>query len=178
MTPPHDIALNQELDVELSGEDLIIRDSTEQHQRLLLLAQPGNLRWAPTVGVGLQDYLADEQMAGLVNKVRQQFQLATAQYESLQGYLNIATTRSYDRTDPDINITDNQQGIFGVFIGLRSEGSPVWTLPLSRAEARNLNAGNRRKLWVRYRGSGTRNSLEKDFLVTVKTSVKHLTNQV
>ena len=91
-------------------------------------------------------------------------QALAAQYESLRGYLNIVTTRSYDRTDPVINITDNRQGIFGVFIGLRSEGSPTWTLPLTRTEARNLNAERRRKLWVRYRGSGTRNSLEKDFL--------------
>ena len=74
MTPPHNIALNQEFDLELNGDDLVVRDSTEQHQRLLLLAQPGNLRWAPTIGVGLQDYLAGEEMAGLLNKVRQQFQ--------------------------------------------------------------------------------------------------------
>lgn len=51
---------------------LAIGDTTFQNQEQLLLAQPGTVKWAPLVGVGIADYLDDETPENLLRTVRTQ----------------------------------------------------------------------------------------------------------
>lgn len=50
-----DILLNDNLEVQFSGGDLAIGESTERHQQLLLLYRPGQIPFFPLAGVGIGD---------------------------------------------------------------------------------------------------------------------------
>lgn len=48
---------NNDFDLEIRNGDFVTGESTQQHQRDLLLAQKGEYRQSPTIGVGIVDYL-------------------------------------------------------------------------------------------------------------------------
>jgi hypothetical protein len=54
----------------LSG--LVIGDTTFQNQEQIILAQPGTIKHAPLVGVGVADFLDDEVPDNLLRAVRTQ----------------------------------------------------------------------------------------------------------
>lgn len=65
--------LLEEGDLLLARCDLVVGESTLQHQQLLLITQPGEWKEAPLAGVGLTDWLNDERNGDLVTEVRRQF---------------------------------------------------------------------------------------------------------
>jgi hypothetical protein len=70
---PKDILLNDD-DLLFINGDLVVRDSTLQHQKHLLLVQPGELREFPTVGVGLVNFLNDDALDDLGAAIQREFE--------------------------------------------------------------------------------------------------------
>ncbi len=60
-------------DIACKNGDFVIGDSTLQHQADLLEAAEGEYKQSPTVGVGLQGFLNDEDPSEMVRKIRIQF---------------------------------------------------------------------------------------------------------
>ena len=70
-----DLLLNQGFDLAIEGGDLVVGESTRQHQQLLLLLGKGELRQFPLRGVGLRSYLNDDVTIGSVNSlVKREFE--------------------------------------------------------------------------------------------------------
>ena len=65
--------LLEEGDLLFDRHDLVVGESTLQHQQLLLITHPGEWKLSPLVGVGLADWLNDERNGDLVTEVRRQF---------------------------------------------------------------------------------------------------------
>lgn len=72
---PNDLLLDGNFDLVISDGDLVISESTRQHQALLLLSEKGELRHSPTRGVGLTTWLNDDAPANLSNETKRQFTL-------------------------------------------------------------------------------------------------------
>jgi hypothetical protein len=69
-----DILLNTELDLDIANGDLVVGESTVQHQQLLLVTSKGDWKENPLVGVGAAAFLKDEDESGLLNEIRIEFQ--------------------------------------------------------------------------------------------------------
>jgi hypothetical protein len=55
-----DLLLDENLDLAIKGGDVVLGESTLQHQVLLLLSNKGEWRESPVVGVGLNNHLLNE----------------------------------------------------------------------------------------------------------------------
>jgi hypothetical protein len=62
-------------DVDCKNGDFVVGESTFQHQQDLLSATEGEYKFDPLVGVGLAEFLDDEDPAEMMKKIRQQFSL-------------------------------------------------------------------------------------------------------
>jgi hypothetical protein len=60
-------------DIDLSGGDLHVVESTIAHQRDLILAGMGELKHSPTTGVGIIDFLNEESPEAMLRTVRKKF---------------------------------------------------------------------------------------------------------
>ncbi len=80
----HDILLDESGDVMIKDGDLCIGESTQQHARLLLLCQKGGLKLHPLVGVGVHDFLNNENPQNLKTEIRRQFKADSLVIKSLQ----------------------------------------------------------------------------------------------
>jgi protein involved in temperature-dependent protein secretion len=69
-----DILLNTELDLDIADGDLVVGESTVQHQQLLLVTSKGDWKENPLIGVGAAAFLKDEDESGLLNMIRIEFQ--------------------------------------------------------------------------------------------------------
>jgi hypothetical protein len=69
-----DILLNDNWDVLLSNGDLIMGESTLQHQRLLLATTKADWRENPLIGIGAAAYLKDEQPGELLSEIKKEFE--------------------------------------------------------------------------------------------------------
>lgn len=69
-----DILLNEDFDLLIENGDLVIGESTNQHQQLLLLTKKGDWKENPTVGVGLAGYLKDDADSDLLGAIRTEFE--------------------------------------------------------------------------------------------------------
>lgn len=70
-----DILLDEDLDLLFEDGDLVIGESTRQHQQLLLLSEKGEIREYPTRGVGLRSWILDDAMGSLNGEIKKQFEL-------------------------------------------------------------------------------------------------------
>lgn len=52
--------LDTDYDLLIAGGDLVVAESTRQHQTLLLLTEPGQIDQYPTSGVGIMGWLLDD----------------------------------------------------------------------------------------------------------------------
>lgn len=87
-----DILLDDGFDLKIENGDLVIGDSTEQHQQLLLLANKGELREFPTRGVGIRGWLLDDQAGNLNGAIKREFEADGMTVESVNtrnGQINI-----------------------------------------------------------------------------------------
>lgn len=74
MAKPIDVLLDlATMDLAIENNDLVIGPSTAQHQKCLLLAAKGDIKWAPLVGVHLFSFLNDERPEDMLREVRLQF---------------------------------------------------------------------------------------------------------
>ncbi len=68
-----DIILDIDGDLDLSGGDLIIGDSTKQNQKLLIVLPKGAMKENPDATVSALNYLEGEDASGLLREVRTKF---------------------------------------------------------------------------------------------------------
>lgn len=73
MIKASDILCDGTGDILVKNGDMVIGDATLQHQQDLLLASEGDYKFDPLVGVGLAEFLDDEDPSGMMKKVRVQF---------------------------------------------------------------------------------------------------------
>lgn len=69
-----DILLNSDFDLDVADGDLVVGESTTQHQQLLLLTNKGDWKENPLIGVGASGFLKDEDESGLLQEIRIQFE--------------------------------------------------------------------------------------------------------
>ena len=70
---PTDILLDQDGHIRIENGDFVIGDSTQQHQKHLLMAMPGDYKQSPLVGVGVAEQLDDENPDDLLRAIRTTF---------------------------------------------------------------------------------------------------------
>jgi hypothetical protein len=68
-----DFKLDEGRDLMISGNDLVIDTSDEQHREHLLLMEKGSIKQYPQAGVGLASFLEDDDVAGLLREIAVQF---------------------------------------------------------------------------------------------------------
>ena len=83
---PTDIILGDDLDLVFRNGDLIVGESTEQHQKLLLVVEKGHIKQFPFVGVGIGSYINDDNLGGLYQEIEQQFSLDGAKITKREIY--------------------------------------------------------------------------------------------
>jgi hypothetical protein len=92
MAEVYDIALGADFDLIIKDGDFLVKESTEQHQQLLPLADKGQFKQSPTTGVGIDSYLNDEASPDDIRRdIQEQFEsdgmtianIKVAGYESL-----------------------------------------------------------------------------------------------
>ncbi len=69
----YDIALGDDGDLLIAGGDLLIAESTHQHQRLLLLTNKGEWKQKPLAGVGTLHYVERQDDGNLAREIQTQF---------------------------------------------------------------------------------------------------------
>jgi len=69
----NDIRLDDSEDIDLSGGDLMITESTAQHQRQLILNNKGDFKENPTICTGAFGYFDDEHYRGLIRAISVEF---------------------------------------------------------------------------------------------------------
>lgn len=69
----NDLLLDDKYDLQIESGDLVIGNSDNQHQNLLLATEPGAWKENPLVGVGAINYLENESVADLMYAIRTQF---------------------------------------------------------------------------------------------------------
>lgn len=68
-----DILLTSDNDLQIASNDLVIGESTRQHQKMLLINPKGSYKDSPLSGVGIDDYLNNEDPGAMIRMIRRQF---------------------------------------------------------------------------------------------------------
>jgi hypothetical protein len=68
-----DFLLDDNFDLLIVDGDLVVGDSTAQHQKILILADKGEFKDVPMRGVGALKYLEDHSPDNLAREIRQEF---------------------------------------------------------------------------------------------------------
>lgn len=55
-----DILVDEDFDLIIKDGDFVVGESTQQHQRFLLLLNKGESKQSPTIGVGLRNFILDD----------------------------------------------------------------------------------------------------------------------
>lgn len=73
----NDILLDENFDLIIDEvlDDFVLGDATHQNQGLILLANKGEFRQFPFVGVGLRNYIEDDRMGSLKPELTKQLEL-------------------------------------------------------------------------------------------------------
>ncbi|SIT25656.1 hypothetical protein SAMN05421786_11549 [Chryseobacterium ureilyticum] len=70
---PFDLILDENFDIKIEDGDFVIGESTFQNQNLLILADKGQFKMDPTVGVGTRRFLESSKKDDLAREIRQEF---------------------------------------------------------------------------------------------------------
>jgi hypothetical protein len=72
---PVDLLLNENFEILILGGDFVSGEATDQHKKILLLVNPGELKHSPMVGVGISQALKDEDgLSSLLSVVKAEFE--------------------------------------------------------------------------------------------------------
>lgn len=69
-----DLLLDSNNDLMIADNDLVIGESTEQHQYLLMLCNKGDFKENPLSCVGIAEWLKDNDISGCLAEIKTQFQ--------------------------------------------------------------------------------------------------------
>jgi hypothetical protein len=67
------VLLDQDGDIMVRNRSIVIGDTTLQNQYLILLAQKGEFKEYPTLGVGISDILGDDNVLEWKKRIREEF---------------------------------------------------------------------------------------------------------
>jgi hypothetical protein len=70
---PQDYKLDESDDLLITAGDFVVGESTQQHQSLLVRAKKGELRQYPKTGVGIDDFLQDDNPGDVWQEIQKQF---------------------------------------------------------------------------------------------------------
>ena len=59
-------------DIDLATGDLVVAESTDQHQSDILVADKGHYKESPSVGVGIVNFIHDTEPENLLRRLRQE----------------------------------------------------------------------------------------------------------
>jgi hypothetical protein len=68
-----DFLLDENFDLLIVDGDLVVGESTAQHQKILILADKGEFKDVPMRGVGARRYLEEHTPDNLAREIRQEF---------------------------------------------------------------------------------------------------------
>lgn len=69
----NDLLLDDNMDLKIANGDFVVGRSDEQQQEVILLATKGDFKQFPDVGVGIEGFLLDDDIDGMLAEVRAQF---------------------------------------------------------------------------------------------------------
>lgn len=93
---PKDILLDTDFDLKIVDGDLVIGESTEQSQQLLLLIEKGELREYPTRCVGVQQWLNDDSPGDLNAEIKREYEADGMKVFTVKGSgLNVKVNAEY-----------------------------------------------------------------------------------
>lgn len=70
----NDFLVDKDGDLRIVNGDFVIGDATLQHQEHILLAHKGEFKESPEIGVGVSDYLLDENFKKALSEIRKNFE--------------------------------------------------------------------------------------------------------
>lgn len=68
-----DFLFNDDLDLQIADGDLVVGESTAQHQKTLILADKGEFKEVPMRGIGGRRFLEDHTTDNLAREIRTEF---------------------------------------------------------------------------------------------------------
>lgn len=68
-----DLLLDDGGDLSITNGDLVIGESTQQHQQLLLASAKGEFKENPTATVGIMNYLESENVGEMLGEIKRRF---------------------------------------------------------------------------------------------------------
>jgi len=71
---PQDLLIADDFDLLIEDGDLIVGESTRQHQSLLLMIDKGTLREFPRIGVGALTWINDDVSGDLNSQIKREFE--------------------------------------------------------------------------------------------------------
>lgn len=69
-----DLLLDVDKDLTFANNDLVMGESTEQHQYLLLVSMPGDFKETPSACIGAARWLKDEDTRELLSAIKSGFE--------------------------------------------------------------------------------------------------------
>ena len=88
---PTDYKYDPDYDLLIAHGDFVLAESTEQHQKDLILQNYGDDRLYPFIGVGIIKYINDDNFGDVKREIRKQFELDGMEVERLTVYEDGAT---------------------------------------------------------------------------------------
>ena len=80
----NDLLLDDVDDLQISGGDFVVGDATVQHQRHIIVAQKGEYKEHPEIGVGIANALQDENPRQILTQIRRNFEYDGMRVNTLQ----------------------------------------------------------------------------------------------
>lgn len=95
-----DLLLNENFDLDFSDDDFSFGETTQQNQGLILLANKGEFRQSPFVGVGLKQYVEDDQLGAMRTELARQLELDGMYIQNLTVFSNgrVLINATYEQT--------------------------------------------------------------------------------
>lgn len=87
-----DILLDDDFDLKIVNGDFATGEATTQHQQILLLANKGEIRQFPAFGIGIMEWLLDDQSGNLNGAIKREFEADGMKVESVNvrnGKINV-----------------------------------------------------------------------------------------
>ena len=81
-----DLLLTDTGELEISNGDFVAGENYNQQQAMLLVAQEGEFKMTPTIGVGIGDLLLSEELLEYRHKIRDHFKRDNLKIKNLELY--------------------------------------------------------------------------------------------
>jgi len=78
-----DFRLNENGDLAIVNGDFVIADATSQHQEHIIVAQKGEYKEFPEIGVGIENMVLDENPRKILTQIRRNFEYDGMKVNSL-----------------------------------------------------------------------------------------------